>query len=94
MLRDNRNAAGAEGTPTRTSPTAYGRLGDIHVPTLVIAGDIDLPEIMVSTDLIVAGIPGARKAVMRGVAHAPNMERPEEFNRLVLDFLRAVDALS
>jgi pimeloyl-ACP methyl ester carboxylesterase len=94
MLRDNRDAAGAEGTPTRTSPTAYGRLGDIHVPTLVIAGDIDLPEIMVSTDLIVAGIPGARKAVMQGVAHAPNMERPEEFNRLVLDFVRAVDAAS
>jgi pimeloyl-ACP methyl ester carboxylesterase len=25
--------------------------------------------------------------VMPRVAHVPNMERPEEFNRLVLDFL-------
>jgi pimeloyl-ACP methyl ester carboxylesterase len=24
---------------------------------------------------------------MAGTAHLPNMERPEEFNRLVLDFL-------
>jgi pimeloyl-ACP methyl ester carboxylesterase len=93
MLRDNRDAEG-EGTPTRVSPPAYGRLGDIHVPTLVIAGEIDVPEVAVRTDLIVAGIPGARKAVMQGVAHVPNMERPEEFNRLVLDFLRAVDAAS
>jgi pimeloyl-ACP methyl ester carboxylesterase len=94
MLRDNRAAESAEGTPVRNSPPAGGRLGDIHVPTLVIAGEVDLPEIMVSTDRIVAGIPGARKAVIQGVAHAPNMERPEEFNRLVLDFLRAVDAPS
>jgi pimeloyl-ACP methyl ester carboxylesterase len=25
---------------------------------------------------------------MHGTAHLPNMERPEEFNRLVLDFLK------
>jgi len=28
--------------------------------------------------------------VMPGVAHVANMERPEEFNRLVLDFLNSV----
>jgi pimeloyl-ACP methyl ester carboxylesterase len=33
------------------------------------------------------GIPGARKVVMRDVAHVLNMEQPEEFNRIVLDFL-------
>jgi pimeloyl-ACP methyl ester carboxylesterase len=32
-------------------------------------------------------VPGARKAVIRNAAHVPNMERPEEFNRLVLEFL-------
>jgi pimeloyl-ACP methyl ester carboxylesterase len=25
---------------------------------------------------------------MHGTAHVPNMERPEEFNRIVLDFLK------
>jgi pimeloyl-ACP methyl ester carboxylesterase len=29
-----------------------------------------------------------RKVVMHGTAHVPNMERSEEFNRIVLDFLR------
>jgi pimeloyl-ACP methyl ester carboxylesterase len=94
MLRDNRAAEGADDTPVRLDPPARGRLGDIHVPTLAIAGDADVPEIMVSTDLIVAGIPGARKVVMHDVAHAPNMERTEEFNRIILDFLHEVDAAS
>jgi hypothetical protein len=26
--------------------------------------------------------------LMHGAAHVPNMERPEEFNRIVLDFLK------
>ncbi len=94
MLRDNRDAEDAEGTPIRASPPAHGRLDNVRVPTLAIAGDLDIPEIMVNTDLIVAGIPGARKVVMHGVAHAPNMEQPEEFNRIVLDFLREVAAAS
>ena len=29
----------------------------------------------------------ARKEVIKGVAHMVSMERPEEFNRVVLDFL-------
>ncbi len=32
-------------------------------------------------------IPGARKMVMEGAKHLPAFERPEEFNRIVLDFL-------
>jgi pimeloyl-ACP methyl ester carboxylesterase len=35
---------------------------------------------------------GARSYVLEGVAHMINLERPAEFNRLVLDFLESVDA--
>lgn len=95
MLRDNRAAEPAEeGSPVRLDPPARGRLHDIHVPTLVVLGDADVPGVNVNGDILASEIPGARKAVMHGVAHAPNMERPEEFNRIVLDFLRAVDAAS
>lgn len=92
MLRDNRDAESEEATPVRLDPPAAGRLAEIHVPTLVVAGDADVPQIMANTDTIVAGIAGARKVVMHGVAHGPNMERPDVFNRIVLDFLRAVEA--
>ena len=32
-------------------------------------------------------IKDARKAVIHDAAHLPNLEHPEEFNRIVLDFL-------
>jgi 3-oxoadipate enol-lactonase len=37
--------------------------------------------------LLSSRIPGAEKVVMRNTAHVPSMERPDEFNRLVLGFL-------
>ena len=39
------------------------------------------------TDAIRDGIAGARKVVMSGCGHMVNMEDPETFNALVLDFL-------
>jgi pimeloyl-ACP methyl ester carboxylesterase len=50
-------------------------------------GDQDARALLEITDLITRRVPGARKAVITDTAHVPNMERPQEFNRLVLDFL-------
>ena len=58
----------------------------------MIVGGADQPDVLAGTDVLVEGIPGARKAVIPNTAHVPNMERPAEFNRLVLDFLAGVDA--
>jgi pimeloyl-ACP methyl ester carboxylesterase len=71
-------------------PPAYGRLGEIAVPTLVIVGDRDIPPIQQVADALAAGIAGARKIVMPNTAHVPNMEQPTAFNQLVLDFLAGV----
>ena len=38
-------------------------------------------------DLLASGISGARKVSLPTVAHVPNMELPEQVNRIVLDFL-------
>jgi pimeloyl-ACP methyl ester carboxylesterase len=77
------------GQPQRLEPPAIGRLGEVAVPTLVIVGDRDVPGIVENADRLAAGIAGARKVVLPDVAHLPPMERPDEFNRLVLDFLAA-----
>jgi 3-oxoadipate enol-lactonase len=69
-------------------PAASSRLGDIGCPTLVLVGDLDQPAILKVADQLVEGIPGVRKAVIAGTAHVPSMERPDEFNRLVLEFLQ------
>jgi pimeloyl-ACP methyl ester carboxylesterase len=37
-----------------------------------------------------ARIPGARKVVIDGAGHAPNIDRPEAFNDAVLDFLQVL----
>jgi 3-oxoadipate enol-lactonase len=89
MLRENRAAEPKEeGAGIGLDPPALGRLHMIRVPTLVIVGDADEPMILDNADILARDIPGARKAVMHNTAHAPNMERPAEFNRIVLDFLR------
>ncbi|GAC1481421.1 MAG: alpha/beta hydrolase [Candidatus Dormibacteria bacterium] len=68
-------------------PPAIGRLKEIRVPTLIVVGELDLPDIAEAADRLEVGITGARRVVMKGTAHVPNMEQPEAFNRIVLGFL-------
>lgn len=68
-------------------PPAATRLREVRAPTLVIVGDGDAPGIQENTDRLAAEIPGARKEVIAGAKHLPALERPEEFNRIVLGFL-------
>lgn len=39
------------------------------------------------TGVIMSNVRGACKALIHDAAHLPNLEHPDEFNRLVLDFL-------
>jgi len=66
------------------------RLGEIKVPTLVLVGEEDVPDIHAIADRLAHEIPGARRATIANTAHVPSMERPEEFERLVLGFLDEV----
>ena len=68
------------------------RLGEISVPTLVLAGELDVPDIDLLADRLEREIPDARRATIEGAAHVPSMERPDEFDRLVLGFLDEVEA--
>jgi pimeloyl-ACP methyl ester carboxylesterase len=77
----------SEGKVQPLAPPALHRLEEIHITTLTIVGDMDMPDIHAVSDLLIKGIAGAEKVVMTGVAHMVNMERPAEFNRIVLDFL-------
>lgn len=71
------------------SPAAE-RLAEINVPVLIVAGSLDNPEILRAADLLVNEINGAKKVAIPDTAHVPNMEKPEEFNKIVLDFLNRV----
>jgi len=70
-------------------PPATGRLKEIDVPTLIIVGNRDEVNIATIANLLAANIHRARKIIIPDTAHLPNMEKPEHFNRVVLEFLRS-----
>ena len=71
----------------RLEPPAIDRLAEIHAPTLFVVGDKDVEDILEISELIVSNVPGAQCAVIPDTAHHLNMEQPDEFNRVVLEFL-------
>ena len=74
------------GNLQKLSQPALGRLAAINVPTLIL-GESDIPDVHAHCGAIQAGVPGAKRIVVPGAGHLPFLERPDEFNRLVLDFL-------
>jgi 3-oxoadipate enol-lactonase len=68
-------------------PDLAERLGEIGVPTLVLVGEEDLPDMHAISERLAREIPGARHATIAATAHVPSMERPAEFDELVLGFL-------
>lgn len=71
----------------RTDPPAINRLSKIKAPTFTIYGDLDVPGIIEIADLIVRDVKGAKKYVIKDTAHLLNMEKPDEFNKAVIDFI-------
>jgi 3-oxoadipate enol-lactonase len=72
-------------------PDLADRLGEIRAPTLVIVGQEDVPDMHAIADRLAREIPGARRATIENAAHAPSLERPREFDDLVLPFLDGVE---
>jgi pimeloyl-ACP methyl ester carboxylesterase len=66
---------------------AAERIGNIKAPTLVLTGDADTIVPHENSVNLAAAIPGARLRVVEGGSHAFFIERPEEFNRAVVEFI-------
>lgn len=64
------------------------RLSQITAPTLIVAGDEDLMTPMRFSRTLHERIPGAKLEVIRGGGHALVITHAEEFNRIVLSFLK------
>jgi 3-oxoadipate enol-lactonase len=62
-------------------------LGEIHAPTLVIAGSQDPATPPEHSERLVAGITGARLELV-DAAHLANIEQPEAVSTLLMGFLR------
>ena len=86
-MNDNFDSDWEHAPIEHAGPPAAERLHEISAPTLVVVGDEDAPPIFDAVEMLMEKVPHARKAVIHDAAHLPNLEHPEEFNRIVLEFL-------
>ena len=63
------------------------RLSRITIPTLIVVGEEDQGTPVAASRAINEQIKGSQLAIIKAAAHLSNMERPEEFNRIITGFL-------
>lgn len=73
----------------RPARPAVERLNEIRVPTLILVGDQDIPDVHAHAGVIENGIPHSRRVVVEDAGHLMYLEKPEQFSRLVINFLQA-----
>jgi len=78
--------AGADEEDVLDPPLA-GRLGEVRCPTLVLVGDHDVADMQAIAAHVAGSIDGARLVTVPRASHLPSLERPDEVNALVVDFL-------
>ncbi len=64
-------------------------LHKITCPTIVIASDGDYTPVEIKEEYV-KKIPNGQISIIKNSHHAVPMEKPEEFNRIVLDFLKQI----
>ncbi|MGB3717670.1 MAG: alpha/beta hydrolase [Candidatus Promineifilaceae bacterium] len=87
MIRHTFELPDGDGNRLELEPPAIGRLNEIEKPVLIVLGANDQPDIYTISRLLHGTITNAKLEIIMDAAHLPNMEKPAEFNRVVLDFL-------
>ena len=79
-------AHAARGMLAQEGSATIDSLPEIRVPTLIVVGDRDTP-FLAPSEYMAKKIPGARLEVIKDAGHSSNLDQPEAFNRVLLDFL-------
>ena len=66
------------------------RLGEIHVPTLVISGRYDEATPAIA-ETVHRGIPGSEWVLFEDSAHVPHVEEPERYRLVLASFLERIE---
>lgn len=67
---------------------AESRVGGIRRPTLIVSGDADAIVPVQNSRNLAAKIPGAELRIIEGGSHTFFVDRADEFNEIVTEFLR------
>ena len=71
----------------RDRPDSTPDLGSIQVPVLVVHGEEDQLIPPAEAEAMAAALPMSRLVLIPGAGHLPNLEKPQEFNDAVREFL-------
>lgn len=75
-------------------PSAWERLHQIAMPSLLVWGDLDLAPVQALCEAMVQRLPNAQRAVLSDTAHLPPLEDPAPFNAEVQRFLGLSEPLA
>lgn len=86
-------ARAARGMLAQRDARVIQSLPAIKVPTLIVVGADDT-AFLAPTDYMAAKIPHAHKAVIPRAGHAANLDQPEMFNQIVIQFLESLEPIA
>ncbi|MFQ5999697.1 MAG: alpha/beta fold hydrolase [Candidatus Bathyarchaeia archaeon] len=81
-----------EGAKAMSQFDTTDRLSEIEVPTLIIHGDQDLAISVEKAKTLHEKIPNSKLKIIRGSGHFILLEKPDEFNKIVLEFLSKLES--
>ena len=87
LLTTLRTGIDLRGQRARLVNHLLSRLNTVTVPTLVVWGKDDRIIPAAHAQIALEKIPGARLEIFERCGHMPQLEHPDKFNRLVLEFL-------
>jgi pimeloyl-ACP methyl ester carboxylesterase len=74
--------------PPDYQPDLVSRLPEVTAPALIVVGENDIADFRLAADILAENLARARLAVITDCWHLPPVEKPDEFNDLLIDFLR------
>jgi pimeloyl-ACP methyl ester carboxylesterase len=82
----------APGEPDRHVPVTgtWAGVPKIDVPLLAVNGSLDAPDLLGEAERLARTVRHGRSVTVDGAGHYPNLEQPQAFDRIVLDFLRSL----
>jgi len=79
-------AQSLRGTGTGVQPSLHVRLPTLRIPVMLIAGELDTKFTAIARSMAQA-LPQSQLCIVPGAGHAVHLERPEEFDSIVEEFL-------
>jgi 3-oxoadipate enol-lactonase len=87
MIRNNLSRENGTGKMILPETKTIELVENISSPTLIVSPDVDFPDFQAIAAYLNGKINNSQMVILQGTAHLLTMEKPDQFNQLVLNFL-------